>query len=483
MILNCAINSIAPFSPTTATPWNARRIAHLYRRLGFGATYDEIQAALNMSPSELVNVLLDGAASSPLPTPPTWANWTMADYNGDVDLFFQHQTDLQTEWMTAMAAGNIRSRFALFWHNHFVTAVQNYSCNNYLWTYYSLLNEYAFGNFRTFTEEIGKCGAMLSYLNGNDNIADEPNENYARELMELFTLGESNGYTQEDIVEVARALTGWQADDYECTAPFFDASLFDGGMKTIFGESGNWNYDDVHELIFTMRRDQVAYFICEKIYKHFVYPEVNTDIINQMATTFKDNNFELLPVLKQLFKSEHFFDETLIGSRIKDPVECFATISKPMNLVVANDYTDDPMGDLVYFSMLLGQELFNPIDVAGWQGHRDWINENTLAFRWSFVSDFFYSLNDTGKTKLRDLAVSLSPSLNNPREITEAVANHFIGIPLEEQHLDIAVEYFKSDIPQNYFDDGSWNLYWNESANQLINLLGYLVRLPEFQLS
>jgi len=481
---NCAVNSISVYQPTTAKPWNVQQIFHLYNRLGFGATLTEVEAALALSPEQLVDQLLDGVVAMPPPAAPPWANFTMADYNGDDDLIDTHRRELTGRWLLDMHTEGVRSKLALFWHNHFVTELQVYGCNAYLWAYYDLLHQSTLGNFRSFVEAIGKTPAMLSYLNGNENIAAEPNENYARELMELFTMGEGNGYTQSDIEEVARALTGWRADDYECTPPFFDSNLFDDTPKTIFGQTGNWNYDDVHELIFTLRRDQVARYICTKIYEYFVYPEINSDIVNNLAATFKQNNFELLPVFKQLFKSEHFFDETLFGARIKSPIESFARLIKGADLSFPADYITDSMDFISYASRELGQELFNPVDVAGWPGQRTWINENTLTFRWSFGADLLANyFTDSGKEKLVALALALSNGSNDPQLIVQMVAAHFINVDLGLDAIETAVQYFKGDIPENYFADGSWNLYWDEASDQMVNLLAYLIRLPEYQLS
>jgi uncharacterized protein (DUF1800 family) len=483
VLQNCAINSIAVYEPSPQKPWNLQRITHLYRRLGFGASYEDIQSGLAMTPSQLVDQLIDNTAALSPPTPTTWANFTATDYNGDDDLIFQHQQEFFSRWIREMATEGIRSKIALFWHNHFVTELDVYNCNSSLWAYYNLLHIYALGNFRTFVEEIGKTPAMLVYLNGDQNIADQPNENYARELMELFTMGEGNGYTQEDIVEVSRALTGWRMDSDECTPSYFDGNYFDSDPKTIFDQTGNWNYNDVHELIFTARQNQVAHYICGKIYSHFISPIINEEMVNEMATTFMGNNWELAPVFRQIFKSEHFFDEFIIGTQIKDPFSVFINLLKMSNFQYQVDYADDTTGTIGYMCRELGQNIFNPIDVAGWPGYRTWLNENTLTSRWSFSSQLLFDLNETAKNKLVALAIDLTNNSNDPVVIVEAVAQHYIGLPLDMEHLEVAVLNFKGEIPENYFQDGSWNLFWDEAPDQMVNLLSYLTRLPEYQLS
>jgi uncharacterized protein (DUF1800 family) len=476
-----------PFQPSPDKPWNADRVIHLYRRLGFGASLQEVQNALSSTPTQQVNDLFDGMKAKPLPGDPYWANWTWADYDDDNELFDNHYETVIEDWVRAMASGDLRSKIALFWHNHFVTEWETYRCTNYQWSYFKLLMQYSIGNFREFVEEMGKNAAMLVYLNGNQNSRDEPNENYARELMELFTMGEGNGYTQADIPEVAKALTGYYANMYNCLPSGFDPDEFDGGPKNVFGQIGNWNYDDVHELIFTRKADQVAHYICSKIYKHFVYQQVDEQVVADLATTFKNNNWELEPVFRQLFQSEHFFEQDFIGAHIKSPIEIFVTTVKTAGLDVQNDLEEGLAGSVAYWSRLLGQELFEPVDVAGWPGHHVWLNENTLTNRWSLSGDLLYRYfadSESARSKLQSLAVDLAaPVINDPEIITEAICNHFLSRHLEGDLLATAVQYFKGDIPDNYYDDGSWNLYWNEAPYQVLNLLSFLSRLPEWQLT
>lgn len=479
-------SSLAAYVPTAAKPWNARRVAHLYRRLGFGASLPQIQQGLQMSPGDLIDSLLDNAANLGPPDPPYWGGWTMDEYanNPDPNLVFIHRDELRNRWFSEMLDEGIRSKMALFWHNHFVTALNTYGCNAYLWNYYSLIHDSAFGNFRIFAREMGKTGAMLVYLNGNLSVAGEPNENYARELMELFTMGESNGYTQMDIVEMARALTGWRASDYLCDPPYFEPSLHDDTPKTIFGKTGNYSYTTAHNLIFTERAQQVSQYIIGKLYKHFVYQNADNLIVTELAQTFRDNNWELLPVLKQLFKSEHFFEESFINVHIKSPLESMLNLYKaadtPSSLVIT-----DYWNAISYWSYLLGQEVFNPPNVAGWKGHRNWVNESTLTGRWNYSGAIAYwlSTEEQSRESLRSIAQALTNDSNDPTLIVTALVDFFTGQTLEPVHLQSAVINFKAGIPENYYEDGSWNLYWDSAPYQIVNLLYYLVKLPEFQLA
>ncbi|MEN0003142.1 MAG: DUF1800 domain-containing protein [Bacteroidota bacterium] len=480
------VNTINPYQPSDSKPWNAQRVQHLYNRFGFGADWATLQAALSQSPIDVVNQLIDSALALSAPEVPYWALWTYDDYP-DEETYFQEKSLFFQRWVSEMAVEGPRSKMALFWHNHFVTREEDYDCNAYMWSYYALLHQYAFGNFRTFVEEMGLNPAMLIFLNGNFNIASEPNENYARELLELFTMGESNGYSQNDIVEVARALTGWQINMYACeTAPFFNPNLHDQTSKTIFGQTGNWNYQDVHELIFTLRSDQVATFICEKLYRFFVYEKVDPIIVESLATTFKNNNWEIAPVLRQLLSSEHFFEERFINARIKSPLEAGVSVIKLTGGALESNYNQDLIGYLTFIASSLGQEVFNPIDVAGWQEHQTWLSENTLTGRWSFCTNILYSMygfSGDMRSKLHALTRNLvGPTEADVRVVTEALVQYFLNTPLDEPLFEVALLYFKGEVPENYFEDGTWSVNYNQVPEQTLNLFIYLMRLPEWQL-
>ncbi len=209
--------------------------------------------------------------------------------------------------------------------NHFVTEFEAYGYAPYMFQYYNTLQTHALGNLKEFVREIGINSTMLIYLNGFQNTNMEPNENYARELFELFTLGEGNGYTQDDIIFTAQALTGYNHWDEVGGQIYFDPSTFFDGEKTIFNKVGNWGSVDVINLIFQERKNEVTNFICAKLYEYFVSHVIDDlielEIIQPLAQTLIDNDFEMVPMLKQLFKSEHFFDEHALGVILKSPYD------------------------------------------------------------------------------------------------------------------------------------------------------------------
>lgn len=485
----CAVESLDKYVPSTDHPWNEQRIKHLYRRLSYGAALADIEAAKNKSPEQLVDELIDGAMATPLPNPPEWATWDYRHFEERAandeernDLVNQAIYDWLKTWIKDMKEHDVRGKLVLFWHNHFVTQLETFYFPRYLYDYHQLLQKMAFGNFRDFVHEMGKNTAMLLFLNGVESTKYEPNENYARELYELFTLGRDNGYTQKDIEETARALTGWNNLSIWGFPILFESSYADREEKTIFGQMGNWGYDDVTEILFTERKDQIAQFICQKIYTAFINPQPSDGIINELAATFKANNWEIAPVLKQLFKSEHFFDEKNIGIQVKSPYDLFLNFFKEVDF---DGIDDEMLGSLNYFTSMLGQELATPIDVAGWRGNRTWLDTARLTGRWRTLSWTVYGVMEKQPEKLTNLAIALTggASTNDPALVTQKIVDYFLPNELHTPEIyERATEVFKVDIPSNYFEDGSWNLNWGTVPWQMTSLLQYLIKIPEFQL-
>ncbi|MFK5959620.1 MAG: DUF1800 domain-containing protein [Lutibacter sp.] len=477
--MSCNSGSINPYISSVQKPWDTRLIQHFYRRIGFGATSNEIAQALIQEPSLFIDEVIEKVYNLPSTIPPSWAYMKESDYT-DIDTQMQEQhVEWYLKWENDMLVNPIRGRFTLFWSNHFVTRLEDYWCSSWMFDYYKVIQENSFGNFKNFVKEIGLAPAMLIFLNGYQNSAAEPNENYARELYELFTLGVNNGYTQNDIVETARALTGYTRIDEYCAPISFDINEFDHTEKTIFGRTGNWGYNDVIDILFEERGTQIANFICEKLYKYFISPEINSVIISELATTLITNNFELVPVYKQLFKSEHFFNDNAIGILIKSPFDLLNIHFRETEFSTESEM----LLNLVWFCSEIGQTMFEPVDVAGWQGNHDWINSSTLVGRWNAFDYFLWWTWEDNKESFRDFVVNLVGESNNPSEITKIVVDHLLSNSLQtELDYEIATDIFKDEIPQNYFDNNQWNLQWDTVPYQVIVLLFHIIRQPEFQL-
>lgn len=478
----CNTSSLSTYVPSADKPWDVSRVNHLFRRLGFGANLAEINSALGDSPSELVDQLVDQAIALPNGPDPVWAYWNYNDYINNgldyVEATFENRYELSKVFVKDLISDGLKSRMTLFWHNHFVTQAEVYFCASYMYQYYRLLQTNCLGNFKEFVRQVGIDYSMLIYLNGFENTKNAPNENYARELYELFTLGVDNGYTQEDIEETSRALTGYNHRTVHCGSIFFLNSTFDNSNKTIFGQTGNWDYDDVIDILFDEKAPLIAKFICEKIYRYFVSPDINQTIIDELANSFMVD-WNIANVLRTLFKSEHFFDDTAIGTIIKSPFDLTHNYMKVTNFTIS----PDDYGAILYYNQLAGQELFNPVDVAGWQGDKDWINSSTLSGRWLALENFIWYTWNNHREELRDFALDTTDHSIDPEFITRSIIDRFVpqGLNTESDYV-VATDVFKGDIPQNYYDDQSWNLNWDTAPYQIVLLFLHITKLPEFQL-
>lgn len=495
--INCNTSTLAPYT----TPLDALRAAHLYRRLGFSASVQTINAAVGQSADALVDSLVDQALALPPIPAPEWADWTDANYPADEDLARDvrraQQQEFTLSYVNALLDNNLRDRLSFFWSNHFVTELDVYRCNSFLYHYFNCLQRNAIGNFKTFVSEIGLTSAMLYYLDGARNRGNNPNENYARELYELFTLGEGNGYTEQDIIETSKSLSGYTNRGEEgCTQVTFNPEDFNTDTKTILGQTGNWGYDDTIDILFNERPNEIAGFICQKLYEFFVHPDSDDDagnaqtIIAGLATTFVSNNFELAPVLRQLFKSQHFFDENAIGVIIKSPFDLYLNLIKETGFV----YDDTTLLTVAGNSSIdLGQELFDPFDVAGWQRNREWINTNFIIGRWLYMEDFLREFYADGANQEQfrlfgieatNLSGANGITENDPAVVARAIIDKLTpkGL-LEEVHYTAGITAFREPYEDsNMFETGSWDMTVPLAGTQVYLLLLYLVRQPEFQL-
>ena len=275
----CNNSGLALFVPDNSNIWDLQKINHLYRRAAFGISPQKADTLLLNSPSEVVDQLVDESLALELNPGPEWmhvGNKELPNRPGALRRFMQR-------WFAGdCQQSTLHQRMVMFWMNHFVIEIQTISpqyCAQYI---YEVVHPNALGNFKDFVYKVGISSAMLVYLNGNQNKKQAPNENYARELYELFTLGVDNGYNQNDIVETARALTGYTLFQSSDNTLVFRASHFDSEEKEIFGQVGNWGYDDVIRILFETHPLKIARFICKKLYAYFVSPEVNDAIVEQL---------------------------------------------------------------------------------------------------------------------------------------------------------------------------------------------------------
>ncbi len=356
-------------------------IQHLYNRIGFGITPKELKHLSKKPQKQVVNSIFENSKTT---TPVTvdlsfLKEYKVTDFKKkEIRQAIQKKSRKKVKefgiaWFNRLKNPSevLREKMTLFWANHFVCQSNNIL---FIQNYNNVLRKNALGSFREFTKIVSKEAAMLGYLNNKQNKKKSPNENFARELMELFTLGQGH-YTEKDITESARAFTGY---NHNFRGKFVLKNRHhDEGEKTFLGKNGNFNGDNIIDII--LEQKQCATFICEKVYRYFVNDTINKKHIDEMTEVFyKDYNIENL--MRTVFLSKWFYDEKNIGAKIKSPTEFLVGI----NTVVPYKMLREKQ--LLLLQKLLGQMLMNPPNVAGWKTGRNWIDSNTIVTRLRLAS-------------------------------------------------------------------------------------------------
>ena len=519
---------MASFTPYTGS-WDIRHSAHLLRRTTYGTDYSTLKSFAQKDAESCVNILFEPL---PMPDPPinvnfendpdvpigdTWVDKAVtAGVNG-------YRTGSLRNWsIELMLSGkaNIREKMTMFWHNHFVTADINDPRFSYI--YITQLRKSATGNFKQLTKDITIDPAMLNYLNGRDNTRQAPNENYARELMELFTLGKGDlagpgdytTFTEEDVKEVAKSLTGWI--DIRNELPIrseFRQNRHDTTTKRLSHRFGNITipnananeYSNLIDIIFT--RDEVAPFIARKLYRWFVSSHIDesveTGIITPMATIIRDSDYEIAPTLKALFMSEHFYDGCVRGAIIKNPVDF---ILNPVNQFSMSFPADAALKQRVLAGMyqstaVMQMAMYQAPSVAGWQAYyqeplyyRMWLNAASLPAR-KLYSDAIGSTGiPYGAFRFQVNVLSLLDQFENagnPDEVVEQLSVIlFPKSPAPNQVntlksvllSGISAENWKS-FYDAYIQDPTSNIRRQPVESRMRLLIVYMMRMPEFHLS
>jgi uncharacterized protein (DUF1800 family) len=445
--------------------WDEDAARHILSRSLFGYNKQDVEFALSITLDEFVDNYLLADQPEP-PQPGAWVNDPTDDNTTE------NTRELIYWWYNLMMTQgySIRERMVLFWHNHFVSEVSKVSLPQRMYWQNKLLRDFAMGNVRELTKTITIDPAMLIYLDGVRNRRGAPNENYARELMELFTLGIGN-YTEQDIQEGARALTGWRVDGLTA---YFTQDRFDNEFKTFFGETGNLNYIDVVNIIFN--QPAAATFLCRELYHEFMHVAHDEVSIAAMAQILSENNFELKPVLSTLLKSVMFHTDEVRGAKIKGPVELMVGAMRQFN-VATPDY---PYMRTV--AAQTKQELFSPPNVSGWDGDKVWINTTTLPARNIFTDAVVNGRRPGGG----DLTFQL-----NLVEYVRTFSSSEDAVQLIDDIAKIFLQFLLSENRKEYLLntllDGAEVYDWSTSDPQAEDRLKLffkaLMRLSEYQLS
>lgn len=521
---------LAPYSGT----WTLSEVKHLLRRTVFGASKSDCDYFLAQGRAAAVAELLTIPAA--LPSPPLYVSTTYADPNVpfgqtwinapyDAQANAARRTSLRSWWTGLLLSGerSVRERMVLFWHNHFATELNSIFDARYGYIHNNLLRQYAMGNFKDLTRAVTLDPAMLRYLNGYLNTATAPDENYGRELQELFTVGkDANGqpyYTEDDVQAAARVLTGYRINGLTATS-YFDATRHDTNDKVfspyynntvITGRTGIAGQDELEDLLtLIFSRQEVALNICRRLYRHFVYYTIDataeTDVIQPLAAIFRTNNYDILPVLDALLNSEHFFDMANRGAIIKPPIDFCLSVCKDFNVVfptaasLSDQYNLWARVHSQAFAM--GQAIGDPPDVAGWPAyysaplfHELWINASTLPARNNFVDRMLINGYTFGSsTILIDFVqyVGTMQSPSDPELLIQEVLDRHYCFDTSQTLKDYLKSILLSGQSQNYYWTQAWDDYVNNPGDptsymivesRLRSMFQYILKLAEYQLS
>jgi uncharacterized protein (DUF1800 family) len=389
---------LAPYQPTDSDPFDALKAAHLLNRCTFGGTAEEVEKVLKLGPQRAVDWLMDfpDAPAEEQDRNDTPNLSAIAGYPNDFRTVAQmfagksqeerkayqqmlmqaNREALQATtawWMHRMAFGPypMQEKLTFFWHGHFTTSAKDERQAQLMWRQNELLRLHGAGNFEAFVRAISRDPAMLDYLNNNQNRKAHPNENYARELMELFTLGIGN-YTERDIKEAARAFTGWQHDGIDFV---YRRPQHDDDVKSFLGRSGNFDGDDIISII--LRQPACPRFIAGELFKYFAYDNTDASLASALGDTLFSNRYEMRPLLRTILTSKAFYSPQSIGVQIKGPVQLVIGTIRMLGVRM-------PAGPQMMSALnQMGQVPLMPPNVRGWPGGQMWINTSTLFIRYN----------------------------------------------------------------------------------------------------
>ncbi len=477
-----------PYRPSAASPWDLKKAGHLYRRAAFGATMAELQAAVAAGPERAVGQLLSGRP----------------DAEGDALFRSMASAVRQTNngqqlpalWLYRMLYSThpLREKLTLFWHNHFATSNLKVQNAGYMLGQYELMRRHAQGNFRELLLEMSRDPAMMVWLDTIQSTRQQPNENYARELMELFSLGIRNGrrpternYTEQDIREAARAFTGWRIEGGQAV---FHAEQHDDAEVNVLGQRGRFRGDDIVRIC--LEQESAPYFICRKLFKFLVSETITPtpELLQPLAEEFRREwNFGAL--VERVLRSNLFFSTEAYRSKVKQPVDYALGIVRGLE---GHDPSRPPLvkggnegggrrglGTVALAQSLegLGQRLFYPPSVAGWDGGRAWLNGQTFLLRQNLALALTSTTDDRFGRRTDPASLARRHHRDTPPEQVDFFLQLFLQGDVPAESRQRLLDYMASAKQQPY------PVFWtaDDAADQRVRALCHLVLcLPEFQL-
>ena len=361
------MNAWKRYTPTQDNPWTLEKVGHLHRRAGFGATWDELQRDLKAGPDKAIDRVLEGGPRD------VDFDKTSEFMARPISLPAGADGSQLAAWWLARILGTphpLKEKLTLFWHNHFATSLAKVRNARYMLGQYRLINEHAIGHFGPMLKEMSLDPAMMIWLDTITSTKEKPNENYARELMELFSLGIGH-YTETDIREAAKAFTGYELRNGKAT---FNQRQHDASRKTVLGKSGHFKAEEIVEIC--LAQDACAEFIVRKMFRLLISESElpSDDLIQPLAELYRAGDYDTAKLVETMLRSELFFSAQAYRQAVKNPVEFAVGIVRGLEGNVGPLPLAQTLGSL-------GQTLFAPPSVKGWDGGPVWLNGQTLLFR------------------------------------------------------------------------------------------------------
>jgi uncharacterized protein (DUF1800 family) len=452
------------YRPSADSPWDLKKVGHLYRRASFGATHKELEAALHQGPDKTIDQLFQGGAGQD-----AFDRGTARLARSIADANNGPQASAWWLYRMLYSPHPLREKLTLFWHNHFATSDAKVNNAGYMLGQYELMRWYALGSFHMLLQEISKDPAMMVWLDTSQSKKQMPNENYARELMELFSLGIGN-YTETDIREAARAFTGWRIEKGKAV---YKPDEHDDGEKTVFGKKGKWTSADI--VGFCLEKPVAARFIVEKLYRFLVSESVpgTPELIEPLVVGFRDSDYSFGALVERILRSNLFFSPGVYRTRIKAPVDFALGIVRALEGRIGTTALAQALQEL-------GQHLFFPPTVKGWDGGPKWLDGHTLLFRQNLALAMT-STEDARFGRRTDPAALVR---RYGKKSDSDVVSFFLGLFLDD---DVSPETRSNLLKyQQQIRKQPFPVYWTEqdAADHRVRSVCHLVlSLPEFQLN
>lgn len=456
-----------------------KKIQHLYWRAGFGLSPTELPSKTKLTIPQAVEELFQKAQQPSVLKSSLkrlkfseLKKMSKAERRALRKKGRQTVMELNTLWLKQMTEDTnpLMEKMTLFWHGHFACILKN---NPYqALQQNNTIRQHALGNFKDLLIAIAKDGGMIRFLNNQQNRKQKPNENFARELNELFTIGRGH-YTEQDIKEAARAFTGWSSNlmgDFQ-----FRERWHDYGQKTFMGKTGNFDGTDIIDII--LSKKQTAKFIATKVYRFFVNDTVNNYDVEYLADVFYKSNYDIGKLMRTIFESNRFYDAENMGNKIKSPIEFLVGTMKTLNVKF------ESVKPQIFLQKALGQILFNPPNVAGWAGGKAWIDNATLMLRLNLASYLFFGGDMNIRTKeefealQRNKARKRLKATSNPTALVQA----FKGKSEAEVFTALSNFLLQPSVKLNQDLVNSYTIQNNQS-DYIKTLAMRFMSMPEYQL-